>query len=78
MAGLADVFSEQKRTNWLKACLGLNIAKHALEVFVDREMKDAQSVANFIFCLIIKLLKSAKTLIVGRVYLIYSTTRVVP
>ncbi|KAH3783790.1 hypothetical protein DPMN_161740 [Dreissena polymorpha] len=43
MAGLADVFTEQERTNWLKACLGLNIAKHALEVFVDRELKDVHS-----------------------------------
>ncbi|KAH3783805.1 hypothetical protein DPMN_161755 [Dreissena polymorpha] len=60
MAGLADVFSEQERTNWLKACLGLNIAKHALEVFVDREIKDAQSVANFMFCVILKPLKSEK------------------
>ncbi|KAH3779526.1 hypothetical protein DPMN_157329 [Dreissena polymorpha] len=43
MAGLADVFSEQERTNWLKACLGLTIAKHALEEFVDREIKDFQT-----------------------------------
>ncbi|XP_052229128.1 uncharacterized protein LOC127843272 isoform X4 [Dreissena polymorpha] len=43
MACLADVFSEQEITNWLKGCLGLNIAKHALEVFVDRELKDVHT-----------------------------------
>ncbi|KAH3858483.1 hypothetical protein DPMN_101107 [Dreissena polymorpha] len=42
MAGLEDVFSEQEKTNWLKACIGLIIAKHALEEFVDREVKDDQ------------------------------------
>ncbi|KAH3741103.1 hypothetical protein DPMN_047821 [Dreissena polymorpha] len=43
MAGLADVFSEQERTNWLNGCLGLDIAKHALEVFVDREVMDVHT-----------------------------------
>ncbi|KAH3702544.1 uncharacterized protein LOC127861178 [Dreissena polymorpha] len=43
MAGLADVFSEQERTNWLKSCLAVNIAKYALENIVDREVKIVQS-----------------------------------
>ncbi|KAH3795542.1 hypothetical protein DPMN_149096 [Dreissena polymorpha] len=40
MTSLADIFSEQERTNWLKAQLALYITRSALEKFVDEEIKN--------------------------------------
>ncbi|KAH3694403.1 uncharacterized protein LOC127862599 isoform X1 [Dreissena polymorpha] len=37
MAGIADVFTESERTNWLKAWLAIDIAKSGLEKFVETE-----------------------------------------
>ncbi|KAH3790691.1 hypothetical protein DPMN_168898 [Dreissena polymorpha] len=39
MASLADVFTDQERTNWLKAWLAIDIAKSGLEQFAENEAK---------------------------------------
>ncbi|XP_052218328.1 uncharacterized protein LOC127835949 [Dreissena polymorpha] len=39
MASLADVFTEEERTNWLKAWLAVDIAKSGLEHFAENEAK---------------------------------------
>ncbi|KAH3800413.1 uncharacterized protein LOC127837735 isoform X2 [Dreissena polymorpha] len=39
MASIAEVLSDQEKTNWLNACIALNILKSGLKDFVNQEMQ---------------------------------------